>query len=91
LILGWGRKSKRRNLNVVSRKEHIGIAKSAGSNLTISGKTGEKTYLGGTKIVLFWIMVSVETRSDDCDDAVELVTSDCGVTGPGDVAALGLN
>jgi hypothetical protein len=41
--------------------------------------------------VLFWIMISVETRTDDCDDAVELVTSDCGVTGPGDVAALGLN
>jgi hypothetical protein len=69
-------------------KEHIGIAKFAGSNLTPPGKTGEKKYLGGTKIVLFWIMVSVETSSDDCDDAVELVTSDCGVTGPGDVAAL---
>ena len=38
--------------------------------------------------MLFWITVSVETRTDD---AVELVTSDCGVTGPGDVAALGLN
>lgn len=39
--------------------------------------------------MLFWIMVSVETRADDCDDVVELVTSDCGVTGPGDVTALG--
>jgi hypothetical protein len=41
--------------------------------------------------VLFWIIVSVETRIDDCDDAVELVTSENGVTGPGDVTALGFN
>jgi hypothetical protein len=89
---GVGVEVEEEELEICQRwKGYIGITKSAGSNLTISGKTGEKKYLGGTKIVLFWIMISVETRTDDCDDAVELVTSDCGVTGPGDVAALGLN